>query len=137
MFDKENVLKTIRTLKGITYPLLQNLFKTDETSNLDNYLRELIISGEITLFKDEYYPIIYSIGIMPKGKTETTHEIDLDGLTVDHIKQWISSKDGDHYFVDGYKIDESFAQELKKFGKIDFDFRKFEYYLLCGFDNGS
>ena len=129
------ILNTIRSTKGISNRQLIGLFPEEPTIILDDHLEALIISGLVTLFKGSYYPISRSIGIIPKGQSETVQQIEIEELSLREIKKTFTPNEDDPLFFDSYFIDKAKSELFKEMNTIKFDFDKFDYYLLCQFDN--
>ena len=133
----QKIVQLIQDNKGISLDHLTERLENSETSAIDAALKNLISAGSITFIWGKLYPNIRTIGIIPKGQRQVIMEIELKGISIDDLKAVITPYNNDPLFYDGYPIDETNKSLFERTNNIEFDFDKYDYYLLCGFDNSE
>ena len=135
---RKKVLDLIVGNHGLLFSQLNEKLNEEERPELIHVLDALIIDGTITFIWNRYYPNVRSIGLIPKGQSETTEIIDLlIEIPLDELKKVIASKPDDPLLFDGYLITEHNKYLFERTNNFEFDFDNYQYYLLSSFDNSN
>jgi hypothetical protein len=132
---ENKLLEIIKTKKGISYNEIENELATNEKTFLKDRLQTLISNNYVTFIWDKYYTISRSIGIFKKDSEDMLDEIEINYISVDELKSIMTSREDDPDFYEGYVIQEKDKAYFERTNNIILDFSKFDYVLLCGFDN--
>ena len=100
------LLQIIKTKKGISYNEIENELTTKEKTLLNYNLQTLISENHITFIWDKYYLIYRSIEIFKKESDVMLDEIEIEYMSVDLIKSFVTSREDDPDFYEGYVIQE-------------------------------
>jgi hypothetical protein len=134
---QEKILKIVKDRKGISYAALEELLNKKEKLLLSDELQNLISNDHVIFIWNKYYPAYRSIGVFLKNTNDMIDDITIAYISVDELKSFMIPDEDDPKFYNGYLIDEKNREYFEKPNNFKLDFEKFDYYLLCGFDNSG
>src|SRR5687768_9393443 len=101
---KEQVLLTIMSKSGLSVTELHNTLNSEDSSLIDAAIKELIGQGQITFFREKYFPTIRRIMGYDKNHEGLVEEYELPGLTASEVGSILEPYQDDPLFYYCYKL---------------------------------
>lgn len=131
------VYELIRKNKGLTLDEISQRAAAWDTAALDLQIKKLIETGYVSFYLGRLYPNIWTVGLVPKGERLAAAEVELEGITIEDIRNIIVPYEGDPLFFESYPIEQNSKDFFEMKTGLTFDYEHFDYYLLSGFDNSE